>query len=201
MAPTKKYFMGIVFMQTKNPLRMMVYASLLAALTAASALFSIQIGDIPVILYNFFILLMGLLLGARWGTASIAVYLLAGSLGLPVFAGGKGGLAILLGPTGGYLIGFLPAVFIIGFISEKFSQRLLPDILGLLCGTIVIYAFGVVQLKIVLDKTWMVSLAIGFFPFIIFDVIKLVAAAVTAKAIRPIIQNNLNIAIQDHRVG
>jgi biotin transport system substrate-specific component len=200
MAPTKKYFMGIVFMQTKNPLRMMVYASLLAALTAASALFSIQIGDIPVILYNFFILLMGLLLGARWGTAS-AVYLLAGSLGLPVFAGGKGGLAILLGPTGGYLIGFLPAVFIIGFISEKFSQRLLPDILGLLCGTIVIYAFGVVQLKIVLDKTWMVSLAIGFFPFIIFDVIKLVAAAVTAKAIRPIIQNNLNIAIQDHRVG
>jgi biotin transport system substrate-specific component len=193
--------MEIVFMQTKNPLRMMVYASLLAALTAASALFSIQIGDIPVILYNFFILLMGLLLGARWGTASIAVYLLAGSLGLPVFAGGKGGLAILLGPTGGYLIGFLPAVFIIGFISEKFNQRLLPDIMGLLLGTIVIYAFGVTQLKIVLDKTWMVSLGIGFFPFIIFDVIKLVAAAVTAKAIRPIIKNNLNIAIQDHIVG
>jgi biotin transport system substrate-specific component len=193
--------MEIVFMQTYSPLRMMVYASLLAALTAASALFSIQIGDIPVILYNFFILLMGLLLGARWGTASIAVYLLAGSLGLPVFAGGKGGLAILLGPTGGYLIGFLPAVFIIGFISEKFNQRLLPDILGLLCGTIVIYAFGVAQLKIVLDKTWMVSLTIGFFPFIVFDIIKLVAAAVTAKAIRPIIKSNLNIAIQDHSVG
>ena len=174
----------------KNPLRMMVYASLLAALTAASALFSIQVGDVPVILYNFFILLMGLLLGARWGTASIAVYLLAGCLGLPVFAGGKGGLAILLGPTGGYLIGFLPAVFIIGFISERFKQRLLPDIISLLCGTIVIYAVGVIQLKIVLDKTWMVSLAIGFFPFIIFDVIKLVAAAVTAKAIRPIMKTN-----------
>jgi biotin transport system substrate-specific component len=201
MAPAKKFFMEIVFMQTNNPLRMMVYASLLAALTAASALFSIQIGDVPVILYNFFVLLMGLLLGARWGTAGIAVYLLAGSLGLPVFAGGKGGLAILLGPTGGYLIGFLPAVFIIGFISQKFNQRLLPDIMGLLLGTIVIYAFGVTQLKIVLDKTWMVSLAIGFFPFIMFDVIKLVAAAVTAKAIRPIINNNLNVQIQDHRLG
>ena len=187
--------MEIVFMpteeQTKNPLRMMVYASLLAALTAAGALFSIQVGDVPVILYNFFILLMGLLLGARWGTASIAVYLLAGSLGLPVFAGGKGGLAILLGPTGGYLIGFLPAVFMIGLISEKFNQRLLPDIIALLCGTAIIYALGVIQLKIVLDKTWMVSLAIGFFPFIIFDVIKLVAAAVTARAIRPIINTNM----------
>ena len=187
--------------QTKNPLRMMVYASLLAALTAASALFSIQIGDVPVILYNFFILLMGLLLGSRWGTASVAVYLLAGSLGLPVFAGSKGGLAILLGPTGGYLIGFLPAVFIIGLISEKFNQRLLPDIIALLCGTAVIYALGVIQLKIVLDKTWMVSLAIGFFPFIIFDLVKLVAAAVTAKAIRPIIKNNLNIVVQDQRPG
>jgi biotin transport system substrate-specific component len=186
--------MAIVFIMTdkhaKNPLRMMVYASLLAALTAASSLFSIQVGDVPVILYNFFVLLMGLLLGSRWGTAAIAVYLLAGSLGLPVFAGGKGGLAILLGPTGGYLIGFLPAVFIIGWISEKFNRRLLPDIIALLCGTAVIYAMGVTQLKIVLDKTWMVSLAIGFFPFIIFDVIKLIAAAVTARAIRPIIKNN-----------
>ena len=197
--------MEIVFMpteeQTRNPLRMMVYASLLAALTAAGALFSIQVGDVPVILYNFFILLMGLLLGARWGTASIAVYLLAGSLGLPVFAGGKGGLAILLGPTGGYLIGFLPAVFMIGLISEKFNQRLLPDIIALLCGTAIIYALGVIQLKIVLDKTWMVSLAIGFFPFIIFDVIKLVAAAVTARAIRPIIKSNLNIVVQDQKLG
>ncbi len=178
---------------------MMVYASLLAALTAASALFSIQIADVPVILYNFFILLMGLLLGSRWGTASVAVYLLAGSLGLPVFAGGKGGLAILLGPTGGYLIGFLPAVFIIGLISEKFNQRLLPDIIALVCGTAVIYALGVIQLKIVLDKTWTVSLAIGFFPFIIFDLIKLVAAAVTARAIRPIIKSNQRVGILQWR--
>jgi biotin transport system substrate-specific component len=201
MEAAKKFFMEIVFMQTNNSLRMMVYAALLTALTAASALLSIQVGDVPVILYNFFILLMGLLLGARWGSASIAVYLLAGSLGLPVFAGAKGGLAILLGPTGGYLIGFLPAVFIIGFISEKFNQRLLPDILGLLLGTLVVYAFGVTQLKIVLDKSWMVSLGIGFFPFIIFDIIKLVAAAVTAKAVRPIIRNNLNIVVPNQKLG
>jgi biotin transport system substrate-specific component len=172
-----------------DPLRMMVYASLLAALTAATALISIPVGDVPVVLYNFFILLMGLLLGGRWGAASIAVYLLAGSLGLPVFAGGKGGIAILLGPTGGYLIGFLPAVFIIGFISEKFKHRFISDIIAMICGTVVIYALGVIQLKIVLAKTWMVTLAIGVFPFIIFDIVKVVAAAVTAKAVRPIIIN------------
>ena len=168
---------------------MMVYASLLAALTAASALISIPVGEVPVVLYNFFILMMGLLLGSRWGAASIAVYLLAGSLGLPVFAGAKGGLAILLGPTGGYLIGFLPAVFIIGFISDKFKQRFIYDIIAMLCGTAVIYALGVIQLKIVLGKTWMVTMALGVFPFIIFDVIKAVAAAVTAKAVRPIIMD------------
>jgi biotin transport system substrate-specific component len=132
---------------------------------------------------------MGLLLGSRWGTASIAVYLLVGSLGLPVFANGKGGLAILLGPTGGYLIGFLPAVFIIGFISEKFRQRFIYDIIAMLCGTIVIYALGVLQLKIVLGKTWMVTLAMGIFPFIVFDIVKIVAAAATARAVRPIIMN------------
>lgn len=167
----------------------MVYASLLAALTAASALIIIPIGEVPVILYNFFILMMGLLLGSRWGAASIAVYLLAGGLGLPVFAGGKGGIAILLGPTGGYLIGFLPAVFIIGFISEKFKQRFIYDIIAMLCGTVVIYALGVIQLKIVLGKTWMVTMVGGVVPFIIFDIVKVVAAAVTAKAVRPIIMN------------
>jgi len=168
---------------------MMVYASLLAALTAASALIIIPIGEVPVVLYNFFILMMGLLLGSRWGAASIAVYLLAGGLGLPVFAGGRGGIAILLGPTGGYLIGFLPAVFIIGFISEKLKQRFIYDIIAMLCGTAVIYALGVIQLKIVLGKTWMVTMALGVFPFIIFDIVKVVAAAVTAKAVRPIIMN------------
>lgn len=175
--------------QIKTPLRMMIYAALLAALTAASAYLSIPVGEVPVVLYNFFILLMGLLLGWRWGTASIAVYLLAGSLGLPVFASGKGGLAILLGPTGGYLIGFLPAVFIIGFLSEKFNHRIIADIFAMLCGTVVIYALGVIQLKILLGKTWMVTLAMGVFPFIIFDIIKLIAAAATARAVRPIIMN------------
>jgi biotin transport system substrate-specific component len=171
-----------------NQLRMMVYASLLAALTAAGAYVSIPLGDVPVVLHNFFILLMGLLLGKRWGIASISVYLLAGFLGLPVFAGGKGGLAIFLGPTGGYLIGFLPAVAIIGFIAEKFRRRFIYDIVAMLCGSVVIYAFGIVRLKMLTGRTWMETLAIGVLPFILFDALKIAAAAVTAKAVRPIMK-------------
>jgi len=98
-------------------LRMTVYASLMAALTAAGAYLAIPIGPVPIILQNLFVFLSGLLLGPRWGAASIGVYLLAGALGLPVFAGGVGGIGRFAGPTGGYLLGFLPAVYVIGWIS------------------------------------------------------------------------------------
>jgi biotin transport system substrate-specific component len=99
-------------------LRMTVYASLMAALVAAGAYLAIPIGPVPIVLQNLFVFLSGLLLGPRWGAASIGVYLLAGSLGLPVFAGGVGGIGRFVGPTGGYLLGFLPAVYVIGWISN-----------------------------------------------------------------------------------
>ena len=72
-----------------NQLRMTVFASLLAALMAAGAFLAIPIGPVPIVLQNMFVLLAGLLLGSRWGLASVAVYLLTGACGLPVFAGGR----------------------------------------------------------------------------------------------------------------
>ena len=73
-----------------NQLRMLIFASLLAALMAAGAYLAIPIGPVPIVLQNMFVFLAGLLLGGRWGLASVAVYLLTGALGLPVFAGGMG---------------------------------------------------------------------------------------------------------------
>ena len=87
-------------MDASNQLRMMVYAALFAALLAVGAFLSIPIGPVPIVLQNFFVLLTGLLLGSRWAAASVAVYLLAGACGLPVFAGGTGGLGHLIGPPG-----------------------------------------------------------------------------------------------------
>ena len=175
-------------MDSSNQLRMMVYASLFAALTAVGAFLAIPIGPVPIVLQNMFVYLAGLLLGGRWGLASVGVYLLAGACGLPVFAGGLGGISRFIGPTGGYLIGYLPAVFLIGKISQKAKPRGVSDVLAMICGTLVLYACGVSWLKIITGMSPAKALALGMAPFLIGDALKIAAAAGIAKALRPIIR-------------
>ena len=117
-----------------NQLRMTAYASLLAALTAVGAYIAIPIGPVPIVLQNLFVYLTGLLLGSRWGLMGIAAYLLAGAVGLPVFAGGKGGIGHLVGPTGGYLLGFCLPLPLIGLITEKTEGKILFGIAALVAG-------------------------------------------------------------------
>jgi len=167
---------------------MTVYSSLMAALTAAGAYIAIPIGPVPIVLQNFFILLSGLLLGSRWGFLSVAVYILIGACGLPVFSIGRGGIGHILGPTGGYLIGYLPAVFIIGFITEKTDKRPIYDVIAMICGSIIIYACGITWLKIFTGMSFLKTLAVGMYPFLLGDAIKIAAAVPIAKAIRPVIR-------------
>lgn len=174
-------------MNSTNQLRMTVFASLCAALMAAGAFLAIPVGPVPIVLQNMFVFLAGLLLGSWWGLISVAVYLLTGVAGLPVFAGGMGGMSRVVGPTGGYLIGYLPAVFVIGIISKKGKERFGSDIAAMILGTIVLYAFGVIWLKTVTGMTWYKTLAAGMFPFLIGDGLKIVAAAWIARALRPIL--------------
>jgi len=177
-------------MNTSTQLRMTVYASLLAALTAAGAYLSIPIGPVPIILQNMFVLLSGLLLGSRWGLASVGVYILAGACGLPVFAGGLGGISRIAGPTGGYLLGYLPAVYVIGLITEKIKQNMLVDVIAMICGCIIIYACGVTWLKVLTGMTLAKTLAVGMYPFLIGDALKIAAAAAIAKSLRPVIMRS-----------
>jgi biotin transport system substrate-specific component len=116
----------------------------------------------------------------------VGVYLLAGACGLPVFAGGLGGIGRFIGPTGGYLIGYLPAVFIIGKMSQKENPRLISDVLAMICGTLVLYTCGVSWLKIVTGISPAKALALGMAPFLIGDAAKIAAAAAIAKALRPV---------------
>jgi biotin transport system substrate-specific component len=175
-------------MDSPKQLRMMVYASLCAALTAVGAFLAIPIGPVPIVLQNMFVYLAGLLLGGRWGLASVGVYLLAGACGLPVFAGGLGGISRFIGPTGGYLIGYLPAVFLIGKISRKTKSQVVADVLAMICGTLVLYACGVSWLKMVTVMSPAKALALGMVPFLIGDALKIAAAAVIAKALRPVVR-------------
>lgn len=172
-------------------LRMTVYASLLAALIAAGAYLALPIGPVPIVLQNFFVFLSGLLLGPRWGAASVGVYLMAGALGLPVFAGGIGGIGRFAGPTGGYLLGYLPAVYVIGWISNKSKGRGALDVLAMVCGSMVIYGCGVSWLKILSGMTLAKTLAVGMYPFILGDGLKIAAAVPIVKALRPIIRTSM----------
>ena len=178
-------------MKPSNQLHMMVYASLMAALMAAGAFIAIPIGPVPIVLQNFFVLLSGLLLGSRWGLASVGVYLLAGACGLPVFAGGTGGLGRLFGPTGGYLMGYLPAVFIVGRVAARAKKNAGFDVAAAVCGTVIVYLLGVPWLKLVTGMGWAKAFTVGMFPFLPGDALKLAALVPVVRVLRPVIEKKL----------
>lgn len=176
--------------QQTQQLRSMVYASLMAALTAVGAYIAIPIGPVPIVLQNLFVLLTGLLLGSRWGLISISIYLLAGAFGLPVFAGGTGGIGKFIGPTGGYLIGFAAAAYVIGLIAERGRGSVVIDVIAMLVGSLIIYGVGVPWLKVVTSMSMTKALSVGMLPFLIGDALKIAAAIPIARAVRPLIHRD-----------
>lgn len=173
-------------------LQRIVYASLMAALIAVGAYVHIPIGPVPIVLQNLFVFLAGLLLGSRWGLASMGIYLLVGALGIPVFSGGRGGIAHFMGPTGGYLIGFAASAFLAGFISERLAHRRFGDVFALVAAVAAVYIFGVPWLKFVTGMTWTKACIAGMVPFLPGDALKAVAAFFLARSLRPILSRQLN---------
>lgn len=169
---------------------MLVFASLMAALIAVGAFLAIPVGPVPIVLQNLFVLLAGLLLGSRWGAAAVAIYLLAGACGLPVFAGGSGGLGHLVGPRGGYLMGFLVAAWGVGFVSERARGNLVWEVAAMTTGSLIIYALGVSWLMVMLGLGFHKALAVGMYPFLIGDIIKIAAAVPIARSVRPLLQQS-----------
>lgn len=173
-------------------IRASVITALFAALIASGAYIAVPIGPIPITLQSLFIISAGLVGGRRIGVSAVGVYLLAGAVGLPVFSGGTGGLAHLIGPTGGFLLGSLPAVFIAGLFSDLseliargqsedlYERRTFTMIalmsLGALCATLILYLVGVPWLKVALKLPWERALALGMVPFLPGDTLKLIAA-------------------------
>lgn len=167
----------------KVSVRGMVYASMFGAATAVGAYIIIPVPPVPITLQTFFLYLSAVLLGGRLAALSQFIYLLLGIIGLPVFSGGKAGLGVLFGPTGGYLIGFLLGAFIIGKMIElRERPSLLWIMISMAAGTIVIYLLGVIQLSLVAKLTLIKSISAGIIPFLIGDVLKIIiASAITLK--------------------
>jgi biotin transport system substrate-specific component len=168
-------------------LRSLVLCSLMAGLMAAGAFIQVPIGPVPIVLTNLFVLLSGLLLGARWGAASAALYLLIGAIGLPVFSGGRGGLAHFFGPTGGYLFGFVLSAWITGFISERLRRSMTGSVIAVIFGSLLIYGLGVPWLKAITQMTWNKAWMVGMVPFLPGDALKAVAAVILFRSVRPIL--------------
>jgi len=174
----------------RRQLQLVVYASLLAALICVGAYLTIPIpvGPVPLVLQNLFVFLAGLLLGWRWGLASVGIYLLVGAIGLPVFVGGTGGLAHFFSPTGGYLFGFAASAFVIGLLTERFQKGTVGDFVAVAAGAITVFLLGVQWLKVVTGMSWEKAFLVGMLPFLPGDAVKGVAAVLLARAIRPMMR-------------
>ncbi|MDP2210621.1 MAG: biotin transporter BioY [Candidatus Aquicultor sp.] len=162
---------------------LMAKAALVAALTAATAVVAIPIGSVPVTLQVFFVLLAGLVLGPVYGALSMIVYMLLGIVGLPVFAGGAAGIGVVVGPSGGYLFGFILAAIVVGTIGMRGNNSISQLAIAMGAGIVAIYVLGVVQLSLVTGMSLVQAVLAGAAPFIIFDVIKAVAAVAVARRI------------------
>lgn len=133
-------------------------------------------GPVPFTMQTFAVLLIGALFGAKLGSLSICLYLLEGLAGLPVFSQGRGGLLMLFGPTGGYLIGFLAAAYVTGFLAQHgWDRRIGTTILAMAAGNIIIHLFGFIWFTFLAGSHN--ALLLGFYPFIPGDIIKIVLAA------------------------
>ena len=162
----------------------------MTAVICVLAPFSLPIGPVPISLTNLAIYFVLYMLGVKRGTISYLVYLLIGLVGVPVFSGFTGGVGKLAGPTGGYIIGFIPMAIIAGIIIDKCNNRVI-QILGMVLGTVICYAFGTAWFCFQSGNTVSAALSICVFPFIPADLVKMVIAMIFG----PMIRKKIGIAI------
>ena len=145
---------------------------------AACAQFAIQIGPIPITGQTFAVLLTGMLLGSRLGTAAVIAYLIEGAIGLPFFAGGGAGLVRFLGPTAGYLVAFPAAAFITGAFAEHgWDKRYPTAVAAMAIGSAIIFLGGWAWFAILTNTSPVAAFKLAVLPFLLGDVIKIALGA------------------------
>ena len=163
----------------------LVLSAMFVAVIAICSWISIPT-TVPFTLQTLGIFIAAGLLGWKYGTLSVAVYILLGLVGVPVFANFSSGVGAIMGPTGGYIIGFLfTAVFLAATRGEKYNFKRYA-LLGCVVGIPLIYLFGFVQLKLVTGMPWDKAFMTGVLPFIPLDIVKCLGAAFLAGPIHRI---------------
>ena len=163
----------------QRPLRLAlgIVAAVLATTFGAYVAIPLPFTPVPVTLQPLFVILAGALLGPWAGAGAMAAYLAAGAAGAPVFSNGHAGIAWLLGPTGGYLVAYPAAAFLVGaLVGSPRRARPLRAFLALAAGVLVLYAGGVSQLWILTREGLGELLAVGVLPFVVGDLLKVLLA-------------------------
>ena len=155
-------------------------ASLFLALTARISV-PLPFSPVPISGQTLGVLVVGALYGPRRGTLAVALYILEGVAGAPVFAAGRAGIGVLLGPTGGYIVGFLPAAAIAGLLGAG-TRRPAPRLAGMVLATLAVYAVGVPWLMVVTGASLGAALVQGLLPFLPGDALKAGIGAGVAPA-------------------
>ena len=161
--------------------------ALFAALMCILGPLSINIGIIPISLSIFTVFLASYLLNPKEALLAVLVYLLIGAFGLPVFSNFAGGLAKLLGPTGGYLIGFLPMALISSLFIQK-NENIYVQFAGMLISLLVCYIFGSIWLAVSADMSFINAVKVGMLPFIALDIIKIILVIIIGKRVKKVIK-------------
>lgn len=174
---------SVVWKETTSSkwLRLTVLALLGTALLTVSAKISVPFFPVPQTMQSFVVLGLGMTFGSRLGAATVLLYCAEGAMGLPVFAGG-GGLAYMMGGTGGYLAGFVVAAYLTGFLAERgWDRNVVTTAAAMLFGTLAIYALGLTWLTNLIGSEKAINF--GLMPFIYGDIAKLGLAALLMPAI------------------
>lgn len=155
----------------------MVIIALFAALIAVLAQVTIPLPFVPITGQTLAIGLTATILGTRYGSMAVGLYVLMGAVGLPVYAQMSGGAGSILGPTGGFIISFVPMAFIIGVYIEKKGQTIMHAFIANVIGMLLSLVIGTIWLKFVAELSWQAAFFAGFLPFVIVGLIKAYMAA------------------------
>ncbi len=168
----------------------LVQNALMIALLGVSAYISVPLPwGVPITGQTLVVNLIALSQKKEDSLIIVTLYLLLGAVGLPIFSGGKAGLAVLFGPTGGFLFSYIPAVALMGILLEKVPNRpriVKPFLIAVTVGMPVIYGFGLLWLKYFATLTWSQAFAAAVLPFIPGDIAKAATAAILADRLRVI---------------
>jgi biotin transport system substrate-specific component len=167
-----------------NKVALVIGGSLLVALCARLSL-PLPFTPVPLTLANLGVLIVGLTLGSRAGFAALALYLVEGAMGAPVFsAAGPGGLAQLFGPTGGYLMAYPFAAFLAGWIAERGTKNFTRFAVAAISAEVVIFAVGLAWLTFLAQGSAQQAIRFGLYPFVFAEVIKVLVAAGGSKRLK-----------------